>query len=39
MKKKDNAEEKSLMKKTFARLSFVFTFGGGTRDGVEKKYI
>jgi len=33
-KKKDNAEEKKFDdKKLFARLSFVFNFGGGTRDG------
>jgi len=32
-KKKDNAEEKKFDdKKPFARLSFVFNFGGGTRD-------
>ena len=33
-KKKITPRRKSLMiKKPFARLSFVFNFGGGTRDG------
>jgi len=36
--KKDNAEEKKFDdKKPFARLSFVFNFGGGTRDGEEEE--